>query len=122
MSFNYMVMLVMLVMMFNIVLLAMGIMDDECKSSKKMTVADFLQSYAGNECVSIKIYCEKEYYDFFGLVDEKEVSDDNLNHDKPTYITKEPWWNEVKNRKIKEWNIIDGGMHNVELRIDLEKE
>ena len=112
----------MIVMMFNIVMLAMYIIYDECKSSKKMTVAEFLQIYVGNECVSNKIYCEKEHYVSFGLVDEKEVSDDNPNHDKPTYITKEPWWNEVKNRKIKEWNIIDGGMHNVELRIDLEEE
>ena len=26
------------------------------------------------------------------------------------WIAKESWWNEVKDREIKEWNIIGGGM------------
>lgn len=58
-----------------------------------MTVNEFLQNYGGNECVS----------------------------NKPTCIAKEPWWNEVKDREIKEWNIIGGGMYKVELWIDLEE-
>ena len=36
-------------------------------------------------------------------------------------IAEEPWWNEVKDREIKEWNIIGGGMYKVELWIDLEE-
>ena len=53
--------------------------------------------------------------------DEWELSDDNPNHYKPTCIAEEPWWNEVKDREIKEWNIIGGGMYKVELWIDLEE-
>lgn len=87
-----------------------------------MTVEEFLQNYGGNECVSIKGYCEEEYYDNFREADEWELSDDNCNHYKPTCIAKEPWWNEVKDRKIKKWNIIGGGMYKVELWIDLEEE
>lgn len=69
-----------------------------------MTVQEFLQNYGGNECVSIEGYCEEKHYDY-----------------KPTCIAEEPWWNEVKDREIKEWNIIGGGMYKVELWIDLEE-
>ncbi len=89
---------------------------------EKMTVKEFLQNYGGNECVSIEGYCEEEHYDYFREADEWELSDDNPNHYKPTCIAKEPWWNEVKDREIKEWNIIGGGMYKVELWIDLEEE
>ena len=58
---------------------------------------------------------------FFREADEWELSDDNPNHYKPTCIAEEPWWNEVKDREIKEWNIIGGGMYKVELWIDLEE-
>ena len=89
---------------------------------EKMTIKEFLQNYGGNECVSIEGYCEEEHYDYFREADEWELSDDNPNHYKPTCIAKEPWWNEVKDREIKEWNIIGGGMYKVELWIDLEEE
>ena len=58
----------------------------------------------------------------YAEVDEDYLSDDNPNHYKPTCIAKEPWWNEVKDRKIKKWNIIGGGMYKIELWIDLEEE
>lgn len=67
-----------------------------------MTVKEFLQNYGGNECVSIEGYCEEEHYDYFREADEWELSDDNPNHYKPTCIAKESWWNEVKDREIKE--------------------
>ena len=101
-----------------------------------MTVQEFLQNYGGNECVSIEGYCEEKHYDYpmrrktpcfsygecqFREADEWELSDDNPNHYKPTCIAEEPWWNEVKDREIKEWNIIGGGMYKVELWIDLEE-
>ena len=70
-----------------------------------MTVQEFLQNYGGNECVSIEGYCEEKHYDYFREADEWEL-----------------WWNEVKDREIKEWNIIGGGMYKVELWIDLEEE
>ncbi len=87
-----------------------------------MTVQEFLQNYGGNECVSIEGYCEEKHYDYFREADEWELSDDNPNHYKPTCIAEEPWWNEVKDREIKEWNIIGGGMYKVELCIYLEEE
>jgi hypothetical protein len=69
-----------------------------------MTLKNFLSTYGRNACISIKGYCEEASYDemFFD-------------------ITEESWWNEVKNRKIKHWNIIGGGAYKVELTIELEK-
>ena len=64
------------------------------------------------------------YYDLYAKVETvqgKELSDDNPNHYKPTCIAEEPWWHEVKDREIKEWNIIGGGAYKVELWIDLEE-
>ena len=81
-----------------------------------MTLEEFLLKYGGNGCVSIEGYCEEASYDYYTEVDE-----DNPNNYKPTCIAKEPWWNEVKDREIKRWNIIGGGMYKVELWIDLEK-
>ena len=78
-----------------------------------MTVQEFLQNYGGNECVSIEGYCEEKHYDYFREADEWELSADNPNHYKPTCIAEEPWWNEVKDRKIKEWNIIGGGAYSL---------
>ena len=46
----------------------------------------------------------------------------NTRKSEPNCIAKEPWWNEVKDREIKKWNIIGGGMYKVELWIDLEEE
>lgn len=85
-----------------------------------MKVEELLQSYGGNECVSIEGYCEEVYYDYFGEADELEMSDDTTNHYKPTCIAKEPWWNEVKDKEVKEWNILGGGMYKVELWIVLK--
>lgn len=84
-----------------------------------MTVEEFLQSYGGNKCVSIKGYCEEEEYDYYTDVDDYYLSDDN--HYIPACIIKESWWNEVKNREIKNWNIIGGGMYKVELYIELKE-
>lgn len=86
-----------------------------------MTLEEFLLKYGGNGCVSIEGYCEEASYDYYTEVDEDNLSDDNQNHYKPTCIAKEPWWNKVKDREIKRWNIIGGGMYKVELWIDLEK-
>ena len=86
-----------------------------------MTLEEFLLKYGGNGCVSIEGYCEEASYDYYTEVDDDNLSDDNLNHYKPTCIAKEPWWNKVKDREIKRWNIIGGGMYKVELWIDLEK-
>ena len=84
-----------------------------------MTVEEFLSSYGGNASVSIDGYCEESKYDYFHEVEEWRLSDDNPNHYKPTCITKEPWWNEVKNREVKLWNIVDGERHS-EVYIKLE--
>lgn len=59
-----------------------------------MTLEEFLQNYGGNACISIDGYCEEANYDF---------------------------WTDVKDREIKNWNIIGGGMDKVELWINLEK-
>lgn len=85
-----------------------------------MILEDFLQNYGGNACISIDGYCEEESYDYFHDVEDWELSDDNPNHYKPTCIARETWWNEVKDREIKSWNIIGGGCYPVELTITLE--
>lgn len=54
-------------------------------------------------------------------LEELELSDNNPNHYKPTCIARESWWDKVKDREIKNWNIIGGGMDKVELWINLEK-
>lgn len=86
-----------------------------------MTLEEFLQNYGGNACISIDGYCEEANYDFWTDVKDRELSDNNPNHYKPTCIARESWWDKVKDREIKNWNIIGGGMDKVELWINLEK-
>ena len=86
-----------------------------------MTLEEFLQNYGGNACISIDGYCEEANYDFWTDVKDWELSDNNPNHYKPTCIARESWWDKVKDREIKNWNIISGGMDKVELWINLEK-
>ena len=86
-----------------------------------MTLEEFLQNYVGNACISIDGYCEEANYDFWTDVKDWELSDNNPNHYKPTCIARESWWDKVKDREIKNWNIIGGGMDKVELWINLEK-
>lgn len=86
-----------------------------------MTLEEFLQNYGGNACISIDGYCEEANYDFGTDVKDWELSDNNPNHYKPTCIARESWWDKVKDREIKNWNIIGGGMDKVELWINLEK-
>ena len=86
-----------------------------------MTLEEFLQNYGGNACISIDGYCEEANYDFWTDVKDWELSDNNPNHYKPTCIARESWWDKVKDREIKNWNIIGGGMYKVELWINLEK-
>ena len=86
-----------------------------------MTLEEFLQNYGGNACISIDGYCEEANYDFWTDVKDWELSDNNPNYYKPTCIARESWWDKVKDREIKNWNIIGGGMDKVELWINLEK-
>lgn len=86
-----------------------------------MTLEEFLQNYGGNACISIDGYCEEANYDFWTDVKDWQLSDNNPNHYKPTCIARESWWDKVKDREIKNWNIIGGGMDKVELWINLEK-
>lgn len=84
-----------------------------------MTVKEFLQNYGGNEYVSIEGYCKEAYFDCFRESDECNRSDGNPDHYKLRCISEEPWWNEVKNRKIKEWTILGGVVYEVVLCIYL---
>lgn len=80
-----------------------------------MILKEFLENYRGNACISIDGYCEEKRYDYYTDVDDDYLSDDNPNHYKPTCLARESWWNEVKDREIKSWNIIGGGCYQVEL-------
>jgi hypothetical protein len=78
-----------------------------------MTLRNFLKGYGFNKCISIydkdiqgneNTYCNGKAF---------------LKYDKELRIEKRlECWNEIKDRKVKRWNIIDGG----ELCIELEKE
>lgn len=85
-----------------------------------MSLEEFLENYGGNACISIDGYCEEASYDYYTEVDAEWLSDDNPNHYKPTCIAKESWWEEIKNRRIKRWNVIGGGIYKVELAIELK--
>ena len=86
-----------------------------------MTLENLLRNYGGNACLTVIGYCEESCYDFWTDVEDEELSDDNPNHYKPTCITRESWWNEVKDREIKSWNIIGGCCdYPVELTVELE--
>lgn len=80
-----------------------------------MTLKEFLENYRGNACITIDGYCEEERYDYYTDVDDDDDDDDTL-----TYLTKESWWDEVKDREIESWNIIGGGVYKVELCIALD--
>lgn len=69
---------------------------------------EFLENYGGNACISIDGYCEEVSYDFSGFAEEEYC------------IKRESWWNEIKDREIKTWNIIGGGYYPVELTISLK--
>lgn len=85
-----------------------------------MTVKEFLRNhFGGDACLSIQGYCEEEYYDYLREPYEWELSDDKSNRYKSSYISEEPWWNEVKDMEIKEWTVLGGGMYEIELYIYL---
>lgn len=65
-----------------------------------MTLEDFLENYGGNAGVSIDGYCEDSFSD--SLPDMK-------------------FWERIKCRNVKTWNIIGGGSYPVELTIELEE-
>lgn len=74
-----------------------------------MTLHNFLSTYGdidaeesfygGNNCISIDGYCE-------------EVSQEE--------IMTSDWYAEIKNKKIKRWQTIGGGMYEVEICITLD--
>ena len=76
-----------------------------------MTLENFLKSYGGNSCLTIDGFCEEKYYDF----------DTDFEDGYSRAITKESWWNEVKDKEVKFWNIIGGDCdYPVELIIELK--
>lgn len=87
-----------------------------------MTLGDFMKVYGGGACVSIKGYCEEREYDYYQLPspDVEDFQGNNPNHYIPSCIEKEPWWPEVKGRKIKDFRVIGGGEYRMELVIFLE--
>lgn len=74
-----------------------------------MTLHDFLSTYGevyeeenfygGNDCISIGKYCEE------------------LSHEE---VMTADWYKDIKNREIKTWQTIGGGMEKIEIWIDLK--
>lgn len=65
-----------------------------------MSLKEFFENYDGNAIISIEGYCEEW------------LSDDNPK--------KESWWEEIKDRRVKSWGVIGGGIYKVEIMIKLE--
>ena len=86
-----------------------------------MTLEEFMALYCGHASISIKGYCEEKEYDYYLLPDEDE--EDSLGHNPnryvPTCLALEPWWNEVRNRKVARFGVIGGGNCEVEIYIVL---
>lgn len=85
-----------------------------------MSLKEFFENYDGNAIISIEGYCEEASYDYYTEVDEEWLSDDNPNHYKPSCLAKESWWEEIKDRRVKSWGVIGGGIYKVEIMIKLE--
>lgn len=92
-----------------------------------MTLNEFLECYGKNAVVSIDGYCEEERYDYYtipldkaGNPDEYELTPRAPKFYQPTCMAKRPWYDEIKNRKVKFWNILDG--YPAELYIELGEE
>lgn len=75
-----------------------------------MTLSNFLNTYGdidrannffgGNNCISIEGYCEE--------CSQEEVMTSS-------------WWKEIRNRTVKRWQTIGGGMYKVEICITLKE-
>lgn len=89
-----------------------------------MTLKDFISVYGGGACITIKGYCNEKYYDYYRMPDSdvEDFSGNNPNHYIPSCLEKEPWWSEVKGRRVEEWKVIGGGVYDTELSITLEQE
>ena len=87
-----------------------------------MTLEEFMALYHGNASISIDGYCEEEKYEYYLLPDEEEEDflGNNPNHHVPACLALEPWWDEVKDRKVQRFGVIGGGSYEVELYIRLE--
>lgn len=86
-----------------------------------ITLEDFIELYGGSACISIEGYCEETRFDYYTIPSDPDaLSNDNPNHYQPTCLQLTPWWNEVKGRQVKRFNILGGGIYPLELYIDLE--
>lgn len=99
-----------------------------------MTLKNLLKNYNNNGCLTVEGYCNEKKYDYLLYPDwvktESDKSDfyeDNLSGNNPNHYVSEclflePWWNEVKNRKIDNWSILGGPGYKLELYITLSDE
>ena len=88
-----------------------------------ITLDEFMQLYGGSSCISIDGYCEEERFDYYTLPsDPDDLSDNNPNHYKPTCLQLCSWWDDVKDRLVKRFNVIGGGCYTTELVIELEQD
>lgn len=87
-----------------------------------MTMEEFIKMYDGNANITIEGYCEEKEYDYYLLPDKEteDFSGNNPNHYIPACLEREPWWNEVKDRKVAHFAVTGGGIYAVELCIYLE--
>lgn len=94
------------------------------KKRPSMTLNDFMQVFKGGACISIEGYCEEERYDYFALPDrdEEDFSGNNPNRYVPSCLEKEPWYEQVRYRKVKRIVVMGDEMCKRELYIELEKE
>lgn len=90
-----------------------------------ITLKDFVEIYGGGACyISIDGYCEEASFDYYSIPDNPEdaLSNDNPNHHQPTCLQLASWFDEIKDRQVKRFNILGGGMYPLELSVELEDE
>lgn len=94
-----------------------------------MTLENMLESYGGGVCVTIEDgekeekYCVEEQYDYYAIPLDylgNPVEDMFTGENAPSCIVKEPWWDKVKSKEVKHWNVIGGGIYKIELYITIE--
>ena len=87
-----------------------------------LKLKDFIEIYGGGACISIDGYCEEASFDYYTVPDDPDaLSNNNPNHYQPTCLQLAPWWDEVKDRQVKRFNVLGGGMYPLALSVELEE-
>ena len=93
-----------------------------------MTVSEFLKTFTNSARISIEGYCEENSYEYLALpswadtIEEFDEECSRIYNRKYDCIFYEKWWDDVKDKEIKEWSVLGGFPGaNLEVWIDLKQ-